>query len=446
MNQLMNLVTMPKVLPEMVPEGLRDRLYVSPHGRLYFKPPPAQFLRNDGQGVFSDDTAGAGLDYDSWSLAAQACDLNNDGWQDLYVSSDFETLDRLYINNRNGTFTDQAKTLTRKCPWYSMGLDTGDFNNDGEIDLITSDMLSKDYKRSKKQSGDMNDGRDELLYDDPQPQMRNMLFAGRGDGWMTEMGQMLGLAASEWTWSVRFADFNSDGALEVYASNGMRYDTMDVDFSRQRMELSQKPNAGELLANLVKSQEPYFTDDFIFTQDTGPYKYKQADDNFGLHDQAMDCGAALNDFDGDGDLDLVLNCTNAPAQVWRNDLPQGRQLLVDLRQDGPNTRAVGARVLVHCGDKVYTDDVIVTRGYCTGEAGRLHFGLGAAETADKLVIRWPDLTTQEYADLASDQLYTITKGKRTAPWEPASAAAAVHAGGAALHARRGGYPARGVRA
>jgi hypothetical protein len=404
-----------KFRPEDLPAAFAKDFYVTDYGQILSRPPSDVLLINDGNGRFSDGTEAAGLLFDGWSLAAQACDLNNDGAQDLYVSSDFLTNDRMFINNGAGKFTDQAAVLMRKVPWYSMGVDTGDFNNDGLPDLMTSDMLSKDYKRARRQSPDMYFGRDEMLYDSPQPQMRNMLFANRGSGWMTELGQLNGVAASEWTWSVRFADFDSDGKTEIYASNGMLYDTMDVDFLADFNAKSSRDAVVEVM-NLVNQQQPYFTDDFIFTQDDGPYKYKTADNNMGLKDGSMGCGVSLADYDGDGDLDMIMNNTNMPAGVWRNDMPQGGQVLVSLRQDGPNAAGVGARIWLYCGDKTYMDDVIVSRGYATGESGTLHFGVGDAPQIDRLVVRWPDLSEQEYENLAPGKHYTISKVKGLSKW------------------------------
>jgi hypothetical protein len=392
--------------------------YKDNFGHIYYKPHNAQLLINDGTGHFADKSQAAGLDFMGWSLSAQACDFNNDGWQDLYVCSDFETPDRMFMNNKDGTFKEVTADYARKTAWFCMGSDTGDVNGDGLPDLYTADMLAKDYKRAKRESGDMHYGRQEMLYNWPQPQMRNMLYVNRGDGHMSEVGQMCSVNATDWTWSVRFADLDSDGNTDIYASNGFIRDAMDVDQIAIVNKMVQEGATQEEVDRYHSTLPRYYSDDYIFQGGAG-LKFKQPENNWGLADGSMGCGASLADFDGDGDLDLIMNNSDAQAGVWRNDIPQGHQVELDLRMDSPkNMEAVGARVLAYCGSDVYMHDVILARGYATGESSRIHLGLGSHDRIDRLVIRWPDLTVQEHTDLAADKLWTIKQGRNLAQWAP----------------------------
>jgi hypothetical protein len=395
-----------------------DKYYTDEEGHVLPRPNNAQLFINDGTGHFTDKSKESGLDFMGWSLGALACDFSNDGWTDLYVSSDFETPDRYFLNNKDGTFKEVTADYCRKTPWYGMGVDSGDVNGDGLPDIYVADMLAKDYQRSKRESGEMHFGRHAMLYDQPQPQMRNQLFINRGAGRMSEVGVMCNVNATDWTWSVRIADLDSDGYNDIYASNGFPFDNMDVDLNTRLMEMSKQGMSVDEIVKYRDSLPNYFSDDYIFQGGAG-LKFKQPDNNWGMHDQSMGCGVSVADYDGDGDLDVIMNNTDAQAGVWRNDIPQGNQVLIDLKSnDNLNQQAVGARVWAYCGQDVYTQDVILARGYATGESNIMHLGLGKHEQIDKLVIRWPDLTTQEHTNLAVGKRWTIQQGKNLAKWAP----------------------------
>ncbi len=406
-----------KVTPSTpLPSDLQDKFYVDDSGFAHMKPQVNQLLLNDGKGRFTDNTVAAGMDLPAWSFQPVATDFNDDGFIDIYVSSDFEFPDRLWMNNGDGTFSNKAPELTRKSPLLSMGADSGDLNGDGLMDLYTSDMLSPDYKRAKKQSGDMNQWRWELINIRPQPQMRNMLFLNRGQGYMTELGQFAGVAATDWTWSARICDLNFDTIPELFVTNGNLHDTFDVDTLNARIRMRE---SGVSIAEIQKyffNMPDYFTDDVVFTA-SEPLKYDKAPDNWGIKDGAMSCGASLADYDGDGDIDMVVNNTNKPVDVWRNDMDNGNCIVLDLRQEGRNPEAVGARVYAQCGEQQIVQEVVLARGFATGESSRLHLGLGAAEKVDRLLIRWPDHRTQAYSDLPANKRYVITRSKKLGGWQ-----------------------------
>ncbi|MCC7479337.1 VCBS repeat-containing protein [bacterium] len=398
-----------------LPEDLQEDFYVDDSGFAHMKPHVNQLLLNDGKGKFSDVTAKAGLDQPAWSFQPVASDFNDDGFIDIYVSSDFEFPDRLWMNNGDGTFTNKAPEMTRKSPLLSMGADSGDLNGDGLIDLYTSDMLSPDYKRAKRQSGDMNQWRWELINIRPQPQMRNMLFLNRGQGYMTELGQYSGVAATDWTWSVRIADLNYDTLPELFVTNGNLHDTFDVDNLNERIKMRERGVPIKQIQEYFFNMPGYMTDDVVFTA-SEPLKYDKAPDNWGIKDGAMSCGASLADYDGDGDIDIIVNNTNLPVDVWRNDMDNGNCVLLDLRQEGRNPEAVGAKVYVECAGQQVVQEVVLARGFATGESSRLHIGLGAADRIDRLTVRWPDHKTQSYSGLEVNKRYVIKRAKRLGDW------------------------------
>lgn len=398
----------------VVPPELSKDFYVDDWNRVRQKPDPDEYFENDGKGHFTEKTGTAGLANNSWSLHAQATDFTGDGWPDLYVASDFATPDLYFVNNGDGTFANRSRDMLRKTPLFGMGCDSGDVNLDGEPDLFVPDMLARDYKRAKRQSGDMWQWRYEFLYMQPQPQMRNMLQVNRGGGWFSELAQFSGVDATDWTWSARIADLNSDGIPELFTTTGMARDVMDVDATMAQQKMLEQGVALQNVKNEMLRMPVYKVQNYLFSA-SEPLKYKLVEDSWGMPEETFSAGVSLADLDGDGDRDLVINNSRDNAMVWRNDLEQGNRVVIDLRQDGPNSQAVGARVKAFCGESVFMDDMIVSRGYATGEPCRIYLGLGEHELIDKLEIRWPDRMVQYEANLAANMHYTIHRNNKVEP-------------------------------
>ena len=391
--------------------------YMDNATKVHVKPDTDEFFINDGSGHFQDKATQIGIHLYGWSLNALACDFNNDGWTDLQVSGDFDTPDLYYLNNGKGYLKEQGREMLRINSYYGMGSDAGDLNHDGWMDYIVGDMSPTGYKDSKKQSGDMNDLRFELSYFVPHQNMRNTVFLNRGDGWMTEAAALLGVKSTDWTWSIRLADLNADGLLEVLATNGYISRTIEYDEQKKVREMLDAGISKTEIEDYKLTVPPLLTQDVIFTSDR-PLHYQRAPDDWGISDNAVSCGCILQDLDGDGDLDYVVNRTNDDLGVYRNDLPSGNQVLIDLRQPGANTEAVGARVIAWCGEDQFMQDVILARGYASTESSRIHLGLGKHEKIDSLWIRWPGNRCEVLRDLAVNSHYTIEQGTQLVDAQP----------------------------
>jgi hypothetical protein len=393
--------------------------YMDAAGKIRLRPDNDDLLINDGSGNFANEALERGIQPAGWSLNALACDFNNDGWTDLQVSGDFDTPDWYYLNDGQGGFEERGEDMLRITSFFGMGSDAGDLNRDGWMDYMVGDMSPTGYKDSKKQSGDMNLSRFELINYTPQQNMRNTLFLNRGDGWMTEAAALLGVKSTDWTWSIRLADLNADGLLEVLATNGYISSGVEYDAQRKIKDMSTGGASKEEIEAYKLSLPPLLNDDVIFTADS-PLHYQKAPDNWGIHDNAISCGCILQDLDGDGDLDFVVNNTNKELGVYRNDLPVGNQVLIDLRQPGANAEAVGARVIAWCGDEQFMQDVILARGYASAESSRIHLGLGEHEKIDSLWIRWPDNQVEVLRGLDVNLHYQITRGTQLRPYAKAT--------------------------
>ncbi|MEZ5338034.1 MAG: VCBS repeat-containing protein [bacterium] len=398
---------------------MAEHFYFDELNKMRNKPDSDQLLINDGSGHFDNGIRESGMDHFGWTLMALAGDYNDDGFTDLYLSGDMETRDYYYINDGHGRFTDYGEQMLRRTPYFSMGADHGDLNGDGLLDIFVGDMAAADYKDGKLQSGDMYEFREELINFNPQQNMRNCLFLNRGGGWMTELAELAGVKASEWTWSCRIADLDCSTVPELFTTNGytMRF-SVDVDAQNEQAALTQQGlSLPELQAHAL-SFGPLLKQDVLFTADE-PLRYRRAEDNWGITGESISCGVTIQDFDGDGDLDMITNRTNEGLGVWRNDRRCGNRITLDLRQAGPNPQAVGARIKAFVGTKVIASEVSLARGYSTGESARTHIGMGELASLTRLEIIWPDGKLQVERDLAAGQHYQIERLPDLPDWQPA---------------------------
>ncbi|MCC7479018.1 VCBS repeat-containing protein, partial [bacterium] len=412
----------------VLPPDLAKKYYVDGSGKMRTLPDPDELLINDGKGKFHDNAQAAGLlqENGGWDLQALPADYNNDGFADLLVCNDFEIGDRLYLNQGDGTFRDEAEERLRVTSFFSMGADTADLNSDGWLDILAVDMSPGGYKDGKKQSGDMRTYRWDLTHLVPQQQMRNAAYLNRGDAWFSECAEMLGVKSTEWSWTARISDLNCDGRLDMYVSNGFINRVAEKDVSTELNKMSKEKRSVEEQAAYLRKLGPLATDDVIF-EGTGQLSFSKAPDNWGMKDAAISCGVLLEDFDGDGDQDFLSNNTDSPTVLWRNDVAEGQRLVLRLRSDSANTQGVGARVTAWVGDAQYCNEVILSRGWATGCSSDLYIGLGTVDKVDKLTIRWPDLSEQTIENLAAGFRYTITQPRKLPKWQPEAKPAALFA-------------------
>ena len=321
----------------------------------------SRLWRNRGDATFEcvdDDT---GLDVvrnplSKFGFAPNFADIDNDGWLDILLASDFET-SQVFRNKGDGTFADitDPAVITDQ---NGMGAAVGDYDNDGDLDWFVSSIWDLDPPP-------------EVPYD---ALTGNRMYENQGDGTFIDATDKTGVRLGGWGWGASFADFNNDGLLDLYHVNGFPYD--DPEFFRDIAPL------------YIANGDGSFTDRSV---------------ELGAAHQGQGRGVVCFDYDRDGDLDILVSSANAPVVMYRNNGGNNQNYLtVKLRGMPGNTEAIGARLYATVGEVTQMRELRAGNNYVSQNPVEAHFGLDAASTVDELRVVWPDGRTTELEAVAGE--------------------------------------------
>ena len=371
---------------------------------------------NNGNGTFADISVQAGIQNRAFGLSCTVSDFNEDGYLDIFIGNDYIEPDLLYMNNKNGTFTDKAADYFRHTSNHTMGVDVADINNDGLVDLAALDMISEDRLRQKGLMTTMLTDRYTALvkYHYGHQIMRNTLQLNNGNGSFSEIGTLAGMSNTDWSWACLFADFDNDTYKDLYITNGYRRDITDLDYLSYTVD-SINQNGGintttfpdfEDYLKLVPSTK---LSNYMFKNKDG-ISFSNVSTTWGMAQKSYSNGAAYADLDNDGDLDLVINNIHIPSFVYKNktkEAGQGNYLQITLKGSPKNINGTGATVKIYQGQNIQYQELTPTRGFFSSVEHLLHFGLGNDAKIDKMEIKWPDGKIQILENINANQRISI---------------------------------------
>jgi hypothetical protein len=375
---------------------------------------------NGKPGHFTNVSAKAGILRDpGYGLGVAIGDVNGDGWPDIYVSNDGMPNDVLYLNNRDGTFTNIAGKSFKHTSQAGMGVDIADFNNDGREDIMQVDMLPSDLVRRKKINGNTTQATNDdairrgyrIDYSQNALQLNNGVTS-EGYPVFSEVSRMSGVSATDWSWSALFADFDDDGNKDIFIGNGYPKAVNDLDYmaaAYTAMRRGDNPVARRMLRELPS----YEFSNFIF-HNNGDLTFTDKAQAWRMDQKSLSYGAAYADLNNDGRLDLVVNNINGPAFVYENVRPtDDAHHYLELRLEGQPPRqltaGVGAQIIVHTGRMKQYFYSSPYRGYMSSVDPRIHVGLGRNTRVDTLEINWPDDRHQVLTNIAADRIITVNE-------------------------------------
>lgn len=375
-----------------------------------------KLYRNDGpiqQPRFVNVSQEAGILAEGYGLGVAVTDINKDGWPDIYVSNDYISDDLLWMNNGNGTFTERNKDFFQHTSLNGMGVDVADYNNDGWSDLVQVDMLPPDNYRKKMMltKPNYNSFLMKLSLGYQAQFVKNSLQLNNGmldDSTMmfSEISQLAGVAATDWSWAPLFVDFDNDGWKDLFITNGFRRDITDLDFVVHDFKSNNMFGTKEYRARNFKEQLEKLPEirlsNFIYSNNKN-LTFTDRTKDWGVDIPSFSCGTAHADLDNDGDADLVVNTLDGPVLVYKNNTSKAadanssrsnRALSIMLAGDSLNRQGIGAKIEIHLpADTIYYEHFL-TRGYLSSVDERILIGIGAAEHIPALVITWPDQKKQ----------------------------------------------------
>jgi len=369
-------------------------------------------FHNNRDGTFTNVTERAGIFGEGQGHSAVWWDYDDDGWPDLYVGNDFQAPDKLYHNNGDGTFTDVIARVVPHTPYSSMGSDLGDVNNDGLIDFIITDMAATTHEKDQRGMADSRArAREQTTETAGAPQYeRNALFINTGAGRCLEAAQLTGLAATDWSWSPRFEDFDNDGRIDLFVTNGMDREATNIDLLMRQM------TAETAAARIrIMRDSPMLAEPNLAFRNLGNLTFENVSAAWGLNQRGVSFGSACGDLDGDGDLDIIYANYQKGLTVLRNDCATGHRVVVELRGRISNKFGVGAKVRVESSLGIQARQLVLARGVLSNSEPVLHFGLGGDTSIQRLIVSWPSGLVQTFTNLPVDRRFTIDEPAGPAP-------------------------------
>jgi hypothetical protein len=377
-----------------------------------------KLFRNDN-GKFKDVSEEAGIigGMANYGLGVVATDINNDGWQDIYVTNDYAENDHIYINNKKGGFVDSVQEILDHMSNFSMGLDIADFNNDGLPDICTLDMLPEDNKRQKLLYGPNEYDKFNMFVKNGlhYQYMRNMLQLNNGNGTYSEIGQLAGVSNTDWSWAPLIADFDNDGNPDMFVSNGYKRDFTNMDFLRYRADMKMQGNQkngqkipmSEIIKNMPSNQFHNY-----FFKNNGDLTFRDVSRDWGFDRPVLNNGAAYADLDNDGDLDLITNNIDQEAFVYKNNSNEqfnNNYLTLRLQGEGMNRFGIGSKLKIYFDGKTAFKEANPTRGFQSSVDLDIQVGLGKAAIADSVQIIWPSGKEQTVPSVKANQLLVLSE-------------------------------------
>lgn len=378
-----------------------------------------KLLRNDN-GKFTDVSESSGIygGINAYGLGLAVSDFNLDGYPDLYIGNDFHEDDYYYLNNGDGTFTESLKKHFGHTSRFSMGNDVADINHDGRPDLISLDMLPEDETVLKSSEGDDNVQIQKLRIEQfgyHYQFTRNMLYVNQPDGNYMETALMSGVAATDWSWSALFGDYDLDGEQDLFVANGISKRPNDLDFVKfvSSEQIQKKIDNTKLVDQQALEMMPSGNVHNYIFKGKKDITFENMSGQWMKKDSIISGATAMGDLDGDGDLDLITNNINQSASVYINKTNEkANHLKIKLNYTGKNNYGIGTKVYSYHNGILQYKELFPTRGFQASSEPIIHFGYGQNQTIDSVKIIWPNKTYQVVRNLDVNQTLVI-KPKNT---------------------------------
>ncbi|AUP78934.1 VCBS repeat-containing protein [Flavivirga eckloniae] len=365
--------------------------------------------RNEGHGKFTEVSQEIGIANYGLSLGVSVADYDGNGYDDIYVSNDFNTPDRFFLNQGNGTFKESIKETTFQTALFGMGCDVADYNNDGLFDLLQVDMTPENNRRAKENMASMNA---ETFWSTVESgfhyqYMYNALQLNRGLDNNNQLkfsntSRIAGIATTDWSWSPLLVDLDNDGWKDIFITNGIKKEVNNRDFyNKLKKEIkSRKDFTGHIYEDMPS--EPVENRVFKNNRDL---TFDEKSEAWGLNLKGFSHGAAYADLDNDGDLDVIINNTDSEASIYRNNSDTGDKHYLKLRLSGTekNRIGLGTKVSIYYNEEEQHQQLTLTRGFQSSVDPTVHFGLDTNTKVDSVLVNWPDGSKQQLKDIAANQ-------------------------------------------